>query len=110
MLPELIAEGLGRTFVALLAKLIGRAAGSRRARVCAAIERFGSIGSFRLVAVTLLLFAAAAGAGIGLGFGPVFAALGLLVILLLATQLISGLCRLVAERMEEDLPELAERS
>ena len=52
---------------------------------------------------------AAAGAGIGLGFGPVFVTLGLLVILLLATHLISGLCRLVAERMEEDYPELVER-
>ena len=109
MLPECIGEVLGSAVVALLAKVVGRAAGSRRAKVHAAIERLGRIGSFRLLALTILVFVAAAGAGIGLGFGPVFVTLGLLVILLLATHLISGLCRLVAERMEEDYPELAER-
>lgn len=105
----MFAEVLGSTVVAAFAKLAARAAGSRRARVYAAIDRFGRVGSWRMLAVAVVLSVAAAGAGMAFGVGPVFVTLGLLVILLLASQLISRFCRLVAERMEEDHPELARR-
>ncbi len=103
MLTALVVDGLGGAAVTVLAKAVGRVAGRRRARVQALLERFGRLSSdLRTLALLALVFAAAAGAGVARGFGPAFVALGLLVILLIAILLLSGLCRLVAERMQED--------
>lgn len=101
MLTTLIGDGLGYAVTTFLAKLVGRVAGRRRARVQAFLERFGElISDLRALALLLLLVVAAFGAGIVFGYGPAFVTLGLLAILTLATGLISRLCRAVAERME----------
>ena len=102
-LATLIADVLGGAVLTFLAKAVSRIAGGRRARVQAFLERFGRPSSdLRALVLLALVFAAAVGAGIAFGFGPAFIALGLLVVLLIAALLLSGLCRLVAERMEED--------
>ena len=103
ILATLIGDVLGGAVIAFLAKAVSRVAGGRRARVQAFLERFGRPSSdLRALVLLALIFAAAVGAGVAFGFGPAFIALGLLVILLIATLLLSGLCRLVAERMGED--------
>lgn len=103
ILATLIADVLGGAVITFLAKAVGRVAGRRRARVQTLLERFGTVSSdLRTLALLALLFAAAVGAGVAFGFGPAFIALGLLVILLIATYLLSGLSRVVAERMEEE--------
>ena len=103
ILATLIADVLGGAVTTFLAKAVSRVAGGRRARVQTFLERFGRPSSdLRTLVLLAVVFAAAVGAGVAFGFGPAFIALGLLVILLIATLLLSGLCRLVAERMEEE--------
>ena len=103
MLTALVVDGLGGAVVTVLAKAVGRVAGRRRARVQALLDRFGRLSSdLRTLALLVLVFLAAAGAGIAFGFGPAFITLGLLLILMIAALLCGRLCRLVAERMQED--------
>lgn len=108
ILATLIADVLGGAVITFLAKAVGRVAGGRRARVQTLLERFGHLSSdLRMLMLVALIFAAAVGAGVAFGFGPAFIALGLMVILLIATYLLSGLGRVVAERMAEDNRESA---
>ncbi len=103
ILATLIGDVLGGAVLTFLARAVSRVAGGRRVRVQAVLERFGRPSSdLRMLALLALIFAAAVGAGIAFGFGPAFIALGLLVVLLIAALLLSGLCRLVAERMQEE--------
>ena len=103
ILTALIADVLGGAVITFLAKAVGRVAGGRRARAQTLLERLGRPSSdLRALVLLAVVFVAALGAGVAFGFGPAFIALGLLVILLIAILLLSGLCRLVAERMEED--------
>lgn len=103
ILATLIADVLGGAVITFLAKAVGRVAGRRRARVQTLLERFGRPSSdLRMLMLLALIFAAAVGTGVAFGFGPAFIALGLMVILLIATYLLSGLSRVVAERMAED--------
>lgn len=111
MLTGLIADGLGSAVTTILARVAGRVAGRRRARVQVFLERFGRLSSdLRMLAVLVLIFVAAAGAGVVFGYGTPFVILGLLLVLTLAIGLISRLCRAVAERMEEDDRRLARRN
>ena len=108
MLTTMIGDGLASAVTTALAKVASRVAGRRRARVQAFLARFGSLSSdLRMLAVLVLILVAAGGAGVLLGYGPAFVTLGLLLVLALATGLISRLCRAVAERMQEDDRRLA---
>ena len=103
MLTTVIGDGLGSAVTTLLAKLAGHVAGRRRARVQAFLGRFGELSSdLRALALLLLFLVAGIGAGVVFGYGPAFVTLGLLTILMMAALLFGRLCRLVAERMEED--------